>query len=269
MIRTLAHLSDLHLGRSAAFDAEVARAVEALDGIDHVIVSGDVTDGGRAVEHARFERLFAHLLAVGRLTVVPGNHDRLGDDLGARLRRGARVQAETRAGLHVVRVDSTGPHNRFLLAGHGDVCDAVIDDVARAVQEAPPRHLVVVTLHHHLLPLPEETLPERLATRLGLPYAAELRFGTRLLARLRGRCDLVLHGHRHVPRAATLFAGDPRPLGLYNAGSTPALGRFRVFAHAHGRLMGAPGWLVARERPRRVAAAARTPHRRLTGTEDA
>jgi Icc protein len=264
-LRTLAHLSDLHLGRSPASDAEVARAVDTLDAVDHVIVSGDVTDRGRAHEYARFEQLFGPLLAAGRLTVVPGNHDRLGDDLGARLRRGGnRVQAHAAAGAWIVRVDSTGAHNRFLLAGHGDLCDGVIADVERAVAAAPADHLVVVTLHHHPLPLPEETFPELLATRLGLPYATELRRGAALLERLYGRCDLVLHGHRHVPRATTLFSGTPRPLGLYNAGCTPALGRFRVFAHAAGRLLGAPGWLVAREQPSRAFV-----ERRLTGTEDA
>ncbi|MDB4970470.1 MAG: 3,5-cyclic-nucleotide phosphodiesterase [Myxococcales bacterium] len=262
-LRTLAHLSDLHLGRSPASDAEVARAVDSLDGVDHVIVSGDVTHRGRTDEHARFERLFAPLAARGRLTVVPGNHDRLGDDVGARLRRGARVQTVTTPGLFVVRVDSTGAHNRFLLAGHGDLCDAIFDDIDCAVAEAPPAHLVVVTMHHHLLPLPEETFPELLATRVGLPYATELRLGAALLSRLRGRCDLVLHGHRHVPRATRLFVGDARPLGLYNAGCTPSLGRFRVFAHAAGRLLGAPGWLVARDHVARVATA-----RQLTGTED-
>ncbi|MGZ3443622.1 MAG: metallophosphoesterase family protein [Polyangia bacterium] len=262
MIQTLAHLSDLHIGRSRAHDDEVARAVDSLDAIDHVVVSGDVTDRGRAHEHARFEQLFAPLAAAGRLTVVPGNHDRLGDDVGPRLRRGARVQSETRRGLHVVRVDSTGAHNRFLLAGHGDLCDGLLADVERAVEVAPPRHLVVVTLHHHPLPLPEETLPERLGAMIGLPYANELRLGATLLQRLRGRCDLVLHGHRHVPRALTLFADDARPLGLYNAGCTPSLGRFRVFAHAAGRLCGAPGWLLSRDRPVDHA-------RRMTGTENA
>ncbi len=270
MIRTLAHLSDLHLGRSPAHDAEVARAVDALDGVDHVVVSGDVTDRGRGHEHARFEALFGPLAAAGRLTVVPGNHDRLGDDLGARLRRGARVQAEARHGVYIVRVDSTGDHNRFLLAGHGDLCDGILADVVAAVDKAPAEHLCVVTLHHHPLPLPEETLPEFLAARIGLPYANELSRGAELLARLRGRCDLVLHGHRHVPRALMLFERDQRPLGLYNAGCTPALGRFRVFAHAAGKLLGEPGWLIARDRAARAAATGAAQQRRLaTGTEDA
>jgi 3',5'-cyclic AMP phosphodiesterase CpdA len=269
MIRTLAHLSDLHIGRSPSQDLGVERAVEAVEGIDHVIVSGDVTERGRLHEYARFESLFARLAASGRLTVIPGNHDRLGDDLGARLRKGARVQTETKPGVYIVRVDSTGQHNRFLLAGHGNLCDAILADVESAVAAAPAGLLVVVTLHHHPLPLPEETFPEFLATRIGLPYAIEQRLGKLLLTRLRGRCDLVLHGHRHVPQARLLFAGDERPLGLYNAGCTPSLGRFRVFAHAGGKLCGAPGWLVSREHAPRVAAVGERRQQLKTGTEDA
>jgi 3',5'-cyclic AMP phosphodiesterase CpdA len=246
MIQTLAHISDLHLGRSEATDLEVARAVAALHTVDHVIVSGDVTHRGRRDELARFERLFAPLM--GRLTVVPGNHDRLGDDLGARLRSGERVQTHVTGDAFVVRVDSTGPHNRFLLAGHGDLCTGILEDIDAAIRTAPAGKLVVVTMHHHPLPLPEETFPEVLASRVGLPFATELRLGATLLQRLRGRCDLVLHGHRHVPRAATLFESDARPLGLYNAGCTPSLGRFRIFAHKDGRLLGPPGWLLARDR---------------------
>lgn len=248
MIQTLAHISDLHLGRSEATDLEVARAVAALGAVDHVIVSGDVTHRGRRDELGRFERMFAPLVAAGRVTVVPGNHDRLGDDLGARLRQGERVQTRVAGNVFIVRVDSTGPHNRFLLAGHGDICAQILDDVDAAIRQAPADKLVVVTMHHHPLPLPEETFPEVLSTRLGLPVAKELRLGATLLQRLRGRCDLVLHGHRHVPRAATLFEGDARPLGLFNAGCTPSLGRFRIFAHKQGRLLGAPGWVLARDR---------------------
>jgi hypothetical protein len=87
------------------------------------------------------------------------------------------------------------------------------------------------------------------------------------LHRLRGRCDLVLHGHRHQPRATTLWARDSRPLGLYNAGCSPTLGRFRIFAHAAGRVLGAPGWLDARERAAERVSDRRSAARQLTGTE--
>jgi Icc protein len=267
MIQTLAHLSDLHLGRSDEHDAEVAVLADALQAVDHTIISGDITNRGRRAEYALWERLFAPLAEAGRLTVVPGNHDRLGDDLGARFQKGPRVQVSDAGGLYLVRVDSTGPHNRFLLAGHGSIDEKIIDDVEAAVAAAPAGRLVVVTLHHHPLPLPVESFPELLATRVGLPFAEELRLGEVLLTRLRGVCDLVLHGHRHVPSASTLWPRDLRPLGLFNAGCSPALGRFRIFAHANGRLLGAPGWLDARDRAAGHVRDRRFVERRLTGTE--
>jgi 3',5'-cyclic AMP phosphodiesterase CpdA len=244
---TLAHLSDLHLGRSDETDRAAAHARDAVKAgaFDHAVITGDVTNRGRRQELERFEALFGPLIRRGRVSLVPGNHDRLGDDMGARLMRGGRVEIDRRDGLYLVRVDSTGPHNKFLLAGHGELDDeamALLDD---ALDRAPADELVVVVLHHHPLPLPEETFPEFLSTRLGWPWAAELRRGPELLARVRGRCDLVLHGHRHVPRATALWTEDARPIGLYNAGCTTALGRFRVFQHAAGRLAGPPIWIDA------------------------
>jgi 3',5'-cyclic AMP phosphodiesterase CpdA len=244
---TLAHLSDLHLGRSAEIDDAAAALRQAVEsaGVSHVVVTGDVTNRGRRAELDRFDAIFGDLKRAGRLTVVPGNHDRLGDDVGPQLMRGGRVQAFTADQLYVVRVNSTGPHNRFLLAGHGEIDEHCIDEIELALDGAPRRHLVVVILHHHPLPLPEETIPERLSSFVGWPWAAELRLGLALLERIRGRADLVLHGHRHVPKAMRLFAGDARPLGLYNAGCSTALGRFRLFQHAGGRLEAAPIWMEA------------------------
>ena len=242
--RTLAHLSDLHLGRSAELDQAARALCDAVStgGIDHVVVTGDVTNRGRTVELETFHHIFDPLIHAGRVSIVPGNHDRLGDDCGPRLMKGGRVEAEIRDGLYVVRVDSTGPHNRFLLAGHGVIDEDVLDRVDLALAGAPRKHLVVVILHHHLVPLPEETLPERISTRLGWRWAQELELGLTLLQRIRGRCDLVLHGHRHAPRAMTLFARDERPLGLYNAGCSTGLGRYRVFTHEEGRLSAKPFW---------------------------
>jgi 3',5'-cyclic AMP phosphodiesterase CpdA len=154
--------------------------------------------------------------------------------------------------LHLVRVDSTGPHNRTLWAAHGEIDEPVLEEVDAALARAPAGRLVVLLLHHHPLPLPEESLPERLSTRLGWPYAAELRLGAALLEVVRGRCDLVLHGHRHLPREQRLWSGERRALGVYNAGCSTALGRFRVFTHAAGATLGAPEWWEGR----RLAASA-------------
>jgi 3',5'-cyclic-AMP phosphodiesterase len=245
--KRLAHLSDLHLGRSLSIDEAAERLRDTLaDGeIDHVVITGDVTHRGRREELARFHQLFGALQQQERVTVVPGNHDRLGDDVGARLMQGGRVQVKSSDDLYLVRVDSTGSHNRFLLAGHGDICERVLDLIDLALEGARAGQLVVVLLHHHPLPLPVETVPEWVVSQLGVPWASELRRGADLLHRLRGRCDLVLHGHRHVPREVRLFPELARPLELFNAGSTTELERFRVFSHLRGVLVGAPCWMKA------------------------
>ena len=84
---------------------------------------------------------------------------------------------------------------------------------------------------------------ERLSSWLGFIFTAELSRGRDLLTRVRGRCDLVLHGHRHIPRGARLF-GPPRPMHVFNAGSSTELARVRVFTHnGTGHLLGGPLWL--------------------------
>jgi Icc protein len=257
--RTLAHLSDLHLGRSEADAVGLRRAVTALveAGVDHVVVTGDVTDGGRLDQLATFRRLTAPV--ADRLTVVPGNHDRIGENAARLLMRG-RVAAESHQGLFLIRVDSTAPHNRRPIDAHGQLAGDDLDAIEAALDRAPARVLVAVLLHHHVHRLPGDDLWEHLAAMVGLPWTAELQRGPALLRRLRGRCDLVLHGHRHVPAELVLGTGEPRPLRVVNAGCTTSLGRSRLFSHQDGRLTGAT-WLVhdasrkvARPAAERVAA---------------
>jgi predicted phosphodiesterase len=242
----LAHLSDLHMGRSAEDDAQAEQLARALVeiGIDHVLVTGDVTNKGRLREWERFRETFAELLDGGRVTVVPGNHDRLGDDLGDTIMPGARVQSEIVSGLHIIRVNSTGDHNRSWIAGHGLLLPEDIDAVDEALEATPRDHLAVIALHHHVVPLPEEHAAERLSFFLGWPFTAELPRGRELLDRVRGRCGLVLHGHRHVPRGVRLQEGM-HTVQIFNAGSSTILGGARIFEHAGGVLVGSPWWLEA------------------------
>lgn len=242
---TLAHLSDLHLGASAAHERAVAQAVETALAmrVDHVVVTGDVTDSGLREQESLFRALFAPLQRLGRLTVVPGNHDRCGDDVSASLSSGCRVSVDRRRDLYLVRVDSTAPHNGLSWRSHGELCMETLETIDEALAKAPSDCLTAVLLHHHVVPLPVESFGEWVAETFGWPNASELQLGRELLRRARGRCDLVLHGHRHTPRHFDVASEGPRPLRIFNAGSTSQLGAFRVFAHSRGALTEQPRWV--------------------------
>ena len=149
----LLHLSDLHIGRSAADESHARAFVHRVlsEQVDHVVVTGDVTNRGKREELALFRGIFAPLTRDHRVTLVPGNHDRLGHDVAADIRNGARVQTAVAAGLFMVRFDSTGPHNRSWLSGHGAMSLTDIEDIVAAVERAPPEHTVALLLHHHPL----------------------------------------------------------------------------------------------------------------------
>jgi Icc protein len=254
MTRTLAHISDLHLGRDPEADTaaeEICHSLLAAD-VETVLLTGDVTHRGRRSELSRYQRAFAPLM--DRVVVVPGNHDRLGEDVGSALMPGPRVQAELRPGLFVIRLDSTAPHNRRWLASHGALTRDDIAAVEQAVARAPAGVLVVLMLHHHVLPLPEDHVGERLATLLGLPHAAELDLGRELVDRLKGRCDLVLHGHRHAPSEIVVLPQGGRAMRVLNAGSTPEQGRARLVTHRAGRIVSERWMDVVAPQPREVSA---------------
>jgi hypothetical protein len=90
----VAHLSDLHVvGERYGFRIESGRAgpqgnerleqvlarlaaIHAVDPLDHVLISGDMTDAGRATEWAEFLDVLSHYPdLVARTFVLPGNHD--------------------------------------------------------------------------------------------------------------------------------------------------------------------------------------------------
>jgi 3',5'-cyclic-AMP phosphodiesterase len=257
----VAHVSDLHLGSSAAGVEAAHRLVDALraEQVAHVVVTGDVTHRGRPEELALFEQLFAPLLAEERVTVVPGNHDRVGPGVGARFMGGRRVDVVRRRGLHLVRVDTTGPHNHSYWESQGLLTREQLGEVERAVESAHPGDSVWVLMHHHPLPLPEESLQERLAARLGWSNAGELELGGALVSRLLGRADRVLYGHRHRPQAQTLDLSR-RPLHVSNAGASLELGRVPLLAYGLRAGWAEPRWLTFTDAPVPSPSSARELH---------
>lgn len=248
-LRTLAHLSDLHLGAGSRTHVMAQRATGDLlrRGVDHVVVTGDLTHRGRKEEYEAFLEVFAPLVARGRVTIVPGNHDRPGDDVARWMMDGRRVHVEQHPGLYLVKLDSTGPHNRLLWQGHGLVTPGDLQALDVALAQAPQDALVVVLMHHHPYPLPEEGTLEWLSAVAGLPYAAELHCGSALLNVVTHRVDLLLHGHRHVPSERYIACGR-QGLTLFNAGSSTALGRFRIIEHQAGRIV-RHGWHTFMRQP--------------------
>jgi 3',5'-cyclic AMP phosphodiesterase CpdA len=243
-----AHISDLHFGRSAENDANGVRLCEALlaSGIECVVATATSRTVGSRASSFRSRAPSRRCWPTGASSWCPAimtawaMTSRRSDVRSARSDDGA-------AGLYVVRVNSTAPHNRSWLSGHGSLDEDDLGAIDAALDAAPAGHLVIIALHHHVLPMPEEHAMERLSSWLGFVYTSELERGRDLLARVRGRCDLVLHGHRHVPRGARL-CGLPRSVHVFNAGSSTELGRVRVFTHdGHGGLLGGRcGWTSRR-----------------------
>jgi hypothetical protein len=90
----VAHLSDLHVvGEQYGFRIESGRsgprgngrlgrllthlaAIHAIDPLDHILISGDMTDAGRAGEWAAFlDAMALHPELAARTIILPGNHD--------------------------------------------------------------------------------------------------------------------------------------------------------------------------------------------------
>lgn len=246
----LAHFSDLHLGQHPGFVDAARTLVRSVidEDIDHVVVTGDITHDGTLAQYQTWREVFEPLLTAHKVTVVPGNHDRGGDDVAELLSDELRVSVDGRAGLFMVCIDSTAPHNRTAFRSHGELCERMLEAVDGALDRAPEGWTRAVLLHHHVLPLPVEGFGEWFAERMGWPHAAELALGRELLRRVHGRVDLVLHGHRHTARESVLEG--PRPLRIANAGCSTALGAYRVFEHEGGQVQ--PGRWLRAAKPVRV-----------------
>lgn len=248
--RRLAHLSDLHLGSHPHAVDVTRRAVEWLvrADVEHVLVTGDATHRGRPEERALFEELFEPLRRAGRLSVVPGNHDRVGGGRSGDFLEGRRVQQVEAEQLLLVLLDSTGPQNESYFRSDGLLEPEQILETSRLLQTTRRDSLTVVALHHHPLPLPTESFQEALASRLGWPHAEALSLGPDLVRACVGRADLLLHGHRHHSWTRTLRPTDAKSLQVVNAGSTSERGAFLVYAHEGSRLVGAPEWVALEAR---------------------
>jgi len=186
------HVSDLHFGARNGLDdgqleqgiLELCRRVEPT----LVVVSGDLTHGGRPDEHdvaaAFLRRLDAPLL------VIPGNHD-IPPFSPARFTHpwrefernwGTTQPVNASPELHVVGVNSVRP----LGYQRGRVRPVDLDRAAAALADAAPGALRVVAVHHHLASAPWRWRK--------LPLVARSRVLERLAT---AGAELIVGGHTH------------------------------------------------------------------------
>ncbi len=200
---------ELHgLGRLARFEgvepriAQLVDDLHALD-VDHAVLTGDVSALGHEDEVGRVHELLEPLVRAGRLTVIPGNHDRYTDRPGARVFERfftPRSDWPEYAGpdgypfvrlvnerLAVVGLDSTRvPGWTHYLVGR--VGEAQLDALGRLLSDPRLAGRTVLVLSHHG--------PLGPSGRFHWNHSALLDAGA-LTRRVRQHHAVLLHGHSH------------------------------------------------------------------------
>lgn len=216
-MRTVAHLSDLHFGRT---DPAVTHAL--LDDVhrhrpDLVIVSGDLTQRARSHQFAEARAFLARLPAPAM--VVPGNHDLV--PVYRPLKRLFRPRAKFHRHLPGHAPDPVWSDDELVVIGldsttrlrwqSGRLKPGHLDHVERSLTEAPGAACRAVFLHH---PLP--------GTLAGHPFEALAERGV----------DLVLTGHVHRAHVEVIAGAHGHSLVLVQA-STACSTRLREDANGY------------------------------------
>ena len=277
----LAHLSDLHLypegalrpadllGRRAvgalnlllmrkrAHSTDVARLAVATVrdlGIDHAIVTGDLTNLALEPEFVLASDVLAPLGGPDRLSLIPGNHDYYTPEAIAAHRFEqwfGRWVWPIGTGDYPAFKDLPGGIRLILacsailpwpLCAHGRIGAPQAERIAALAREALGLgRFPVLAIHHylHVQPSGREITGFLLDKRR-----------VRDLVRTSG-IGLVLHGHDHHPHRMDLPGADGRPVPVIGCGSTSLYapekgrrGRFNVYDIADGRVTVQP-WQVA------------------------
>jgi 3',5'-cyclic AMP phosphodiesterase CpdA len=241
----LGHISDLHLADRARYprngftpkDCERHSAkltkglLDALRevGVDHLLVTGDLTLSAEPREFERAADLLRPWAEAGKLTVVPGNHDVWTEDAvdtGRFLRaigadgKGMRRPAPTYP--HVVPLGEEVVLVALDSARWGDdpytTAGKLGADQLRTARELCREHqkqgkATLLAFHHHVLLPPERIPSDSLVARMPLADADQV---IRLVAEL--PVAAVLHGHRHCAFRVDV-PGVDGPVPILCAGS--------------------------------------------------
>lgn len=236
----LAHVSDLHLSDRGRYPRNgylprdcdrhsVRLAQRILDeieaaGVDHLLVTGDLTLSSETSEFERAAKLLRKWADAGKLTVVPGNHDVWTAD-----------SVKTARFLRMIGPDGRGmrrpqasypfaalptPEVAIVALDSAQFGEAPLDTPGllgstqlQACRELVREHVkegraVLLALHHHILIPRERIASDALLSRMPLHDADKL---VRMVSDV--RIAGVLHGHRHCAfRVDIPGAAGPTPI---------------------------------------------------------
>ena len=276
----LAHLSDLHLYAPGALRAKdllgrrivgalnlflmrksthlpgvVRAAVEAVEraGVDHVIVTGDLTNLALDPEFQLAAGILEPLGGPDRLSLIPGNHDYYTPESirAGRFEKwfGPWVWPEGQGEYPAVK---DLPGVRLILArtatqpppmcAHGYLGRAQARRIEAKVREARAAGLFPVLAVHHYLHVQHNSRE-----------ITGFLFDKRRLRRLveTSGVGMVLHGHDHHPHELEIAGADGLPVPVIGCGSSSIFapgkgrrGRFHIYDIADGRVT-VQRWQVA------------------------
>jgi len=241
-MRTVAHISDLHFGRT---DAVLVRRLKAqLNELkpDLTIISGDLTQRARISE---FTDARAFLDSIPKPQIaVPGNHDiELYNLYGRFIERLQRYQKYicldvepyySDPELTVVSVNTA----RSLTFKGGRVSSGQVERLKQALLDAPSASVKILVGHH----------PLDLPAGFDHPLAGQARVALKALAN--SGLDMILSGHLHVPQltapAERLRVGGHTAI-LVQAGSAVST-RHRGEGNSYNVIEASPERIVIHQR---------------------
>lgn len=227
-MRRIAHISDLHFGavspRAAAALADDLHSRKP----DLIVVTGDLTQGGRRKE---FESAYGFLEALpAKRLVIPGNHDVPVRDLWARFtapydrfKRYLNAPVDpvhTDEVISIVGLNSARRAAFDINWSYGRLSKSQIRKTADALRRAPERTLKAVAVHHPFVRGPGRA-GARTVGRADEALSAFVSCGL----------DLVMTGHVHQSSADMLNVNG-RSIVIIQAGTATSM-RTRLEAPAY------------------------------------